>query len=153
MSFNSPFTGQVIQPTDVSYRDITLVADGTLTWPINGSVTDNAAARIMDVTSLSSGLVLSGVTVIGSNGQCSCTATPSLFIGQAVTVTGVLTGTATGLTPGVTYTAQIYRDGDAADWVTNPYDLVVEERLVDAGTILKMKLAPGGGQAVRFVRN
>lgn len=57
------------------------------------------------------------------------------------------------LTPGVTYTAQIYRDGDAADWVTNPYDLVVEERLVDAGTILKMKLAPGGGQAVRFVRN
>ena len=103
MSFNSPFTGQVIQPTDVSYRDITLVADGTLTWPINGSVTDNAAARIMDVTSLSSGLVLSGVTVIGSNGQCSCTATPSLFIGQAVTVTGVLTGTATGLTPGVTY--------------------------------------------------
>jgi len=57
------------------------------------------------------------------------------------------------LTPGLTYTAQIYRDGDAADWVTNPYDLVVEERLVDATTILKMKLAPGGGQAVRIVRN
>lgn len=103
MSFNSPFTGQVIQPTDVSYRDITLTADGTLTWPINGSDTDNAAARIMDVTSLSSGLTLSGVTVTGINGQCSCTATPSLFVGQAVVVTGVLTGTATGITPGVTY--------------------------------------------------
>ena len=103
MSFNSPFTGQVIQPTDVSYRDITLSADGTLTWPINGSVTDNAAARIMDVTSLSSGLVLAGVLVTGTGGQCSCTTTPSLFVGQAVVVTGTLTGTATGIVSGNTY--------------------------------------------------
>jgi len=103
MSFNSPFSGQVIQPTDVSYRDITLSADGTLTWPINGSVTDNAAARIMDVTSLSSGLVLAGVLVAGTAGQCSCTTTPSLFVGQAVVVTGTLTGTATGIVTGNTY--------------------------------------------------
>lgn len=103
MSFNSPFTGQVIQPTDVSYREITLVADTTLSWPINGSATDNAAARIMDVSSLSSGLALSGVTVIGSLGQCSCTVTPSLFVGQAVIVTGISTGTSTGITTGNTY--------------------------------------------------
>jgi hypothetical protein len=103
MSFNSPFTGQVIQPTDVSYRDITLSADSTLSWPINGSVTDNAAARIMDVTSLSSGLVLASVIVTGTGGECSCTTTPSLFVGQAVVVTGVLTGTATGLVSGTTY--------------------------------------------------
>jgi hypothetical protein len=103
MSFNSPFTGQVIQPTDVSYREITLVADTTLSWPINGSVLDNAAARIMDVSSLSSGLVLSGVTVSGSLGQCSCTTTPSLFVGQAVIVTGISTGTSTGITTGNTY--------------------------------------------------
>jgi alpha-glucosidase len=56
------------------------------------------------------------------------------------------------LTPGATYTAQIYRDGDAADWITNPYDLVVEEREVNSATVLRMKLAPGGGQAVRMVR-
>jgi len=103
MSFNSPFSGNVIQPTDVSYRSITLSADSTLSWPINGSDTDNAAARVMDVTSLSSGLVLAGVTVAGTNGQCSCTATPSLFVGQAVVVTGVLTGTATGIVAGNTY--------------------------------------------------
>jgi hypothetical protein len=103
MSFNSPFTGQVIQPTDVSYRSITLVADSTLSWPINGSVTDNAAARVMDVSSLSSGAVLSGVTVTGTNGQCSCTTTPSLFIGQAIVVTGISTGTSTGITTGNTY--------------------------------------------------
>jgi len=50
-SFVSPFTGNVIQPTDVSYRDIS-IANTTLqlTWPINGSVTDDAAARIMEVS-------------------------------------------------------------------------------------------------------
>ena len=53
MSFNSPFTGQVIQPTDVSYRSITLTSDNQLTWPLNGSALDDAAARIMDVTSTS----------------------------------------------------------------------------------------------------
>lgn len=103
MSFTSPFTGQVVQPTDVSYRSITLSADSTLSWPINGSDTDNAAARVMDVTSLSSGLVLAGVTVTGTGGQCSCTTTPSLFVGQAIVVAGVLTGTATGIVTGNTY--------------------------------------------------
>lgn len=54
MSFNSPFSGNVIQPTDVSFRSITLTANTQLEWPINGSVTDNVAARIMEVTSSSS---------------------------------------------------------------------------------------------------
>jgi hypothetical protein len=103
MSFTSPFTGQVIQPTDVSYRSIVLSADSVLTWPINGSVIDNAAARVMDVSSLSSGLALVSVSVIGTNGQCTCTATPSLFVGQAVVITGVSTGTSTGITTGNTY--------------------------------------------------
>ena len=48
-SFNSPFTGDVIQPTDVSFRAITLTATTQLSWPINGNATDNYAARIMEV--------------------------------------------------------------------------------------------------------
>lgn len=58
MSFNSPFTGQVIQPTDVSYRAITLSANTQLEWPINGSATDNYAARIMNVSATTGGLRL-----------------------------------------------------------------------------------------------
>lgn len=58
MSFNSPFTGNVIQPTDVSYRAITLSVDTQLEWPINGNATDNAAARIMNVTATAGGLKL-----------------------------------------------------------------------------------------------
>jgi hypothetical protein len=50
MSFNSPFTGNVIQPTDVSYRDITITnTDLQLEWPINGTTTGDVAARIMEV--------------------------------------------------------------------------------------------------------
>jgi len=53
MSYNSPFTGNVIQPTDVSYSRITLTTDLQLTWPINGTTADDAAARIMEVSTAS----------------------------------------------------------------------------------------------------
>jgi hypothetical protein len=55
MSYNSPFTGQVIQPTDVSFRAFNLNADVALSWPLNGNATDNYAARIMQVTPNASG--------------------------------------------------------------------------------------------------
>jgi len=58
MSYNSPFTANVIQPTDVSFRDITLSANTQLSWPINGNATDDYAARIMDVTATTTGLSL-----------------------------------------------------------------------------------------------
>lgn len=58
MSYNSPFTGQVIQPTDVSFRAVTLSANTQLQWPINGNATDDYAARIMNVTATTSGLSL-----------------------------------------------------------------------------------------------
>lgn len=59
MSYTSPFTGDVVQPTDVSYESITLAANLQLVWPINGNLsTDTPAARIMDVTASSAGLEL-----------------------------------------------------------------------------------------------
>ena len=58
MSYNSPFTGNVIQPTDVSYRAITLSANTQLEWPINGNATDDFAARIMQVTATTTSLSL-----------------------------------------------------------------------------------------------
>ena len=58
MSYNSPFTGNVIQPTDVSYRAVTLSANTQLEWPINGNATDDYAARIMNVTATAGSLNL-----------------------------------------------------------------------------------------------
>ncbi len=55
------------------------------------------------------------------------------------------------LDPGRKYTAQIYRDGDNADWKRAPQDIVIEERSVTSADTLTLRLAPGGGQAIRFV--
>lgn len=48
------------------------------------------------------------------------------------------------------YIATIYRDGDAANWQTNPYDYVIEEQELDHATMLELQLAAGGGAAIRF---
>ncbi|HEV8693267.1 MAG TPA: glycoside hydrolase family 97 protein [Lysobacter sp.] len=50
-----------------------------------------------------------------------------------------------------TYVAQIYRDGDGADWKTNPFAFVRETREVKRGDTLTLKLGSGGGAAIRFV--
>jgi hypothetical protein len=56
MSYNSPFTGNVIQPTDVAYASYALTSTtGTiqLEWPLNGNDTDYVAARVMQVSTTS----------------------------------------------------------------------------------------------------
>ncbi|HEY1138955.1 MAG TPA: glycoside hydrolase family 97 protein [Lysobacter sp.] len=55
------------------------------------------------------------------------------------------------LDAGRTYTAQIYRDGEGADWKTDPFAFVREERQVKRGDTLTLKLGSGGGAAIRFV--
>jgi alpha-glucosidase len=55
------------------------------------------------------------------------------------------------LEPGVRYTAQIYRDGDGADYLSNPFAFAREERQVGSTDTMELRLAPGGGQAIRFV--
>jgi alpha-glucosidase len=55
------------------------------------------------------------------------------------------------LDKGRTYIAQIYRDGPNADWQADQKDIVIEERKVTRGDTLQLRMAPGGGQAIRFV--
>jgi alpha-glucosidase len=54
------------------------------------------------------------------------------------------------LTPGKKYRAQVYRDGPDAHYRTNRKSIVIEERQVTAADTLTLRLAPGGGQAIRF---
>lgn len=54
------------------------------------------------------------------------------------------------LTPGRRYRAQIYRDADDADWKTNPHAITIETKEVRALDTLQVKLAPGGGAAIRL---
>ncbi|MEM9501239.1 MAG: glycoside hydrolase family 97 protein [Pseudomonadota bacterium] len=56
------------------------------------------------------------------------------------------------LEPGATYTAQIYRDGSEAHWDTNPYEIIIETRKIEAGTTMTLPLASSGGAAIRFIK-
>ena len=58
MSYVSPFTGDVIQPTDVSFRAVTLSANTQLNWPFNSTTNSDFASRIMQVTATAGGLSL-----------------------------------------------------------------------------------------------
>jgi alpha-glucosidase len=55
------------------------------------------------------------------------------------------------LSPGQTYTAEIYADGAGADYKTNPYPISITKQTVDHTMTLDLKLAPGGGTAIRLV--
>lgn len=54
------------------------------------------------------------------------------------------------LDPGRSYTAEIYRDGDDADWKTQADAILIERRRARRGDVWSVRLAPGGGFAVRF---
>ena len=50
------------------------------------------------------------------------------------------------------YQATIYRDGEKADWQTNPYDYAIETRTVRAGEIIPIRMASGGGFAIQIAK-
>lgn len=52
------------------------------------------------------------------------------------------------LPAGKKYQATIYADGKKADWRTNPKDYVISTKKVSSKTVLKQRLAPGGGVAI-----
>lgn len=56
------------------------------------------------------------------------------------------------LDQGSTYKAEIYSDGKDADWKTNPYPVDITSNTVDNTATMELWLAPGGGTAIRFVK-
>lgn len=56
------------------------------------------------------------------------------------------------LDPDAEYTAQIYADAPDADWESNPTAYTVSEQTVKATDMLPLKLAAGGGTAIRFIK-
>ena len=54
------------------------------------------------------------------------------------------------LEEGRRYTAHVYRDGEGADWASNPYAIAIEKVEVTSEDAMKLWLAPGGGAAIRF---
>lgn len=53
-TYTNPFTGQTISPSSVSYESLSITANTTLEWPINGN-SGTPASSIIDVTATASG--------------------------------------------------------------------------------------------------
>lgn len=56
------------------------------------------------------------------------------------------------LEEGATYQATIYRDGEGADWKTNPEAYEIEKMTVTNKTTLSIRLAKGGGCAISLIK-
>jgi alpha-glucosidase len=54
------------------------------------------------------------------------------------------------LTPGTQYVAEIYADGKDAHFLTNPTSVAISKMPVTSASKLTIKLAKGGGQAIRI---
>jgi alpha-glucosidase len=54
------------------------------------------------------------------------------------------------LSAGRGYVAEIYADGPGADWRDNPLPITISQQQVTSGSTLRIQMAPGGGQAIRF---
>jgi alpha-glucosidase len=54
------------------------------------------------------------------------------------------------LDPKLTYEAQIYRDSNQTHWITDPFNFEIDKQVVRSTDTLRLVLAPGGGQAIRF---
>jgi len=93
--------------TDTIYTNSTVTAylpTANLQIGAGQSITGTGIPANTTVTAATLSIViLNAVAVTGTAGQCSCTSTAGLYIGQTVAVSGTNTGTATGLTSGVTY--------------------------------------------------
>ncbi|RUT72392.1 glycoside hydrolase family 97 protein [Flavobacterium cupreum] len=48
------------------------------------------------------------------------------------------------------YEAEIYADGAGANYKTNPYPVTISKQKVNSKTVLNIKLAAGGGTAIKF---
>lgn len=56
------------------------------------------------------------------------------------------------LEEGATYQATIYRDGEGADWQTNPEAYEIEKMTVTNKTTLSIRLSKGGGCAISIIK-
>ena len=120
-TYISPFTGQTISPSQVSYESLTISANTPLEWPINGNDAVTSANIIdvtatigaasfrgtisgttLTVTSVTSGVVQVGQTIIGTNIAAGTTIT-ALGSGSGSTGTYIISisqtiGTAEAIT-------------------------------------------------------
>lgn len=128
-TYTNPFTGQTVNPSQVSYESLTLSANTLLDWPINGT-TGTPTANIIDVTASTTGLYLilppatqvsTGQTVLVRNtGSNPFIVTSYVATGVGTTIVSIASGVAqyiyltSNSTPAGTWTSVTLGTGTSA---------------------------------------
>jgi len=120
-TYISPFTGQTISPSQVSYESLTISANTPLEWPINGNDAVTSA-NIIDVTATIGGAVFRG-TISGVTLTVTSVTSGTIAVGQVITGTNIASGTTiTALGSGSggtgTYTISISQTIGTAEAIT-----------------------------------
>ena len=90
-SYVNPFTGQTVSPSQVSYEALTISANTPLEWPINGN--DNVtSANIIDVTATMGGASFTGY-ISGTTLTVTTVTSGVIQVGQTIVGTNIASGT------------------------------------------------------------
>jgi len=122
-TYTSPFTGQTVSPSQVSYESLTISANTPLSWPINGNNTV-VSANIIDVTATIGGATFVGY-ISGTTLTVTSVTTGTMAVGQVITGTNVASGT--------TITALISGTG-----ATGTYRVSISQTIASSGSPITM---------------
>lgn len=143
-TYTSPFTGQTISPSQVSYEALTINSNTQLSWPINGNNTV-VSANIIDVTATIGSVSCTG-SISGTVLTVTAVSSGTLAVGQTITGTNIASGT--------TITALISGSGSTGTYRVNISQTISSETIVATALLLELPPATqvSTGQAI-IVRN
>ena len=104
-TYVNPFTGGTVQPAQVSYESITISANTTLQWPINGN-TNTVVSNIIDCTATFGAAIFTG-SISGTTLTVSSVTSGAVAIGQTITASNITTGTTITAGSGSSWTVSI----------------------------------------------
>ena len=144
-AYTSPFSGQQIYPTTVSYEALSISTNTVLQWPVNGN-SNTPVSSIIDVTATIGSAVFTG-SISGTTLTVTAVASGTLAVGQ--TLTGA------GITSNTTITALVSGSGATGTYVVSISQSISSETMTAPALLLEMppaaQVSPGQSVLVRNV--
>jgi hypothetical protein len=144
-AYTSPFSGQQIYPTTVSYEALSISTNTVLQWPVNGN-SSTPVSSIIDVTATIGGASFTG-SISGTTLTVTAVASGTIAVGQTVTGSGITSNT--------TITALGSGSGAAGTYTVSISQTISSEAMSAPALLLEMppaaQVSPGQSVLVRNV--
>ena len=144
-AYTSPFSGQQIYPTTVSYEALSISTNTVLQWPVNGN-SSTPVSSIIDVTATIGSAAFTG-SISGTTLTVTAVASGTLAVGQ--TITGA------GITANTVITALGSGSGATGTYVVSISQSISSEAMTVPALMLEMppaaQVSPGQSVLVRNI--